>query len=399
MDHGGSRKGALKSPQDKPRYDSTDKSVSFAEEKKIQGDKYLSKTTDGFYSQGVYENGVWRGDSRGPTEGRDLSRSKSGFFETTSYQTRKVVNSTRILTQQISEMSKGQPQVNNIKRPNISSGQKIGDRVIRHGRFSISNKNSDIYGAHGRKNLGKLFHSMQKSSSVIMDERKNTDSSFNSTGPLWSPTAHQIQKLNSTTNLQGDYGHKNAFADQTNTSQTMTQIKNQFFGIPNHAQPKLIVAPIIKQRKTDPSPSYNVQLKEALQSRPEITRIVVTDQPNNSEVNLMNIKHNLLDHLENATKSRYEGFYNKTQPKPSADVKNVPLTSVDLSKPLKNTDLQKLQVKLSISDKNALTNLFLVENTRKDSAKKTEFFSARKDSDKLAESESEPADLNLNNRT
>lgn len=218
MDHGGSRRGALKSPHNKPRYDSTDKSVSFAEEAKIQGDKYYSNTTEGLYSQGVYENGVWRADSHGPTEGRDLSRTKSGFFETTSYQSRKIVNNNRTLTQKISEISKGTAQANNIKRPNIGSGQKIGDRVIRHERFSMSNKNSGIYGVHGRKNLGNLFHPVNKSSSVIITERRNTDSSFNSTGPLWSPTAHQIENLNSTTNLQGGYGHQNAFADQTNTS-------------------------------------------------------------------------------------------------------------------------------------------------------------------------------------
>lgn len=87
------------------------------------------------------------------------------------------------------------------------------------------------------------------------------------------------------------------------------------------------------------------------------------------------------------------------QPKPSADFKNVPLTSVDLSKPLKNTDLQKLQGKMNSNDKNALTNLFLVETARKDSANKAVFSPARKDSDKLTESESDPADLDLTRRT
>jgi hypothetical protein len=122
MDHGGSRRGALKSPNVKPRYDSTDKSVSFAEEVKAQGDKYYSKTTEGFYSRGVYENGVWRGDSRGPSDERDLSMSNSGFLDTTGYQSREIVNNTRTLTHKISEISKGLSQANNIKRPNISSG-------------------------------------------------------------------------------------------------------------------------------------------------------------------------------------------------------------------------------------------------------------------------------------
>jgi hypothetical protein len=368
MDHGGSRREALKSPNVKPRYDSTDKSVSFADEVKAQGDRYYSKTTEGFYSQGVYENGDWRGDSRDPSEGRDLSNSKSGFFDTTGYQSRKIVNSTRTLTQKISEISKGPAQANNIKRPKIGSGQKIGDRLIRNERFSMSNKNSDAWGVHTRKNLGNLFHPGHISSSVILNERNNTDSSFNSTGPLWSPTGHQNKNLNSTTYLQGGYGHQNAFADQFNPSQTQTPVKNEFFRSPNYTKPQKIVAPIIKQRKTDPSPSYNVQLKEALQSRPETTRIMSTDQQNNSGVNLMCIKHTLLDHLENATKNRYEGFYNTAQPKPSADVKNVPAISVDLGEPLKNTDLQKLQGKVTGSVKKALTNLFLVETARKDSA-------------------------------
>jgi hypothetical protein len=136
-----------------------------------------------------------------------------------------------------------------------------------------------------------------------------------------------------------------------------------------------------------------VQLKENSQSRPETTRIMSTDQQNNSGVNLINIKHTLLDHLENATKNRYEGFYNTAEPKPSAEVKNVPGISVNLGKPLKNTDLQKLEGKITGSDKKALINLFLVETARKDSAKKLEFFSGRKDSDKLTESL--PGDLDL----
>lgn len=393
MDHGGSRRGALKSPNVKPRYDSTDKSVSFADEVKAQGDKYYPKTTEGFYSRGVYENGVWRGDSRGPSEGGDLSKSNSGFLDTTGYQSRKIVNNTRTLTHKISEISKGSAQAHNIKRPNIGSGQKIGDRIIRHERFSMSNKNSDSWGVHTRKNLGSLFHPAHSSSSVILNERRNTDSSFNSTCPVWSPTGNQNKNLNSTTHLQGGYGHQNAFAEQFNPSQIQTPVKNGFFGSPNYAKPQKIVAPIIKQRKTDPSPSYNVQLKEALQSRPETTRIMSTDQQNNSGVNLMNITHTLLDHLENATKNRYEGFYNTAEPKSSADDKNVPGISVDLGKPLKNTEFQKLQGKITGSDKKALTNLFLVESARKDSAKRLEFFSGRKDSDKLTGSE--PGDLDL----
>jgi hypothetical protein len=261
----------------------------------------------------------------------------------------------------------------------------------------MSHKNSEAWGVHTRKNLGSLFHPAHSSSSVILNERKNTDSSFNSTGPVWSPTGHQNKNLNSTTHLHGGYGHQNAFAEQFNPSQTQTPVKNEFFGSPNYTKPQKIVAPIIKQRKTDPSPSYNVQLKEALQSRPETTRIMSTDQQNNSGVNLINITHTLLDHLENATKNRYEEFYNTAEPKPSAEVKNVPAINVDLGKPLKNTDLQKLQGKITGSDKKALINLFLVETARKDSAKKLEFFSGRKDSDKLTESE--PGDLELANTT